>query len=189
MQHLHFWNIGGGLWIEWDFLRKSLNAAKNQTLLTSNTPPSNFKNASAVYKRIVLDWWGGSSKGEQNFLWENYLIFFCLNTFLSSNWVQNYLKRLPMPGSSDEGPRWLFLSFIVKILILLARIGAAWDYIWWTYFLEKHQPAPTGHYNDHINTGVFIIRPGEHYINGQSILGSDWCESLSWSLISVLLKS
>ena len=98
-----------------------------------------------------------------------------------------------MPGSSDEGPRWLFLSFIVKILLLLARIGAAWDYIWWKYFLEKHQPAPTGHFNDHINTGVFIIRPGKHYINRQSILGSNWCSlsavhsevwiSMKWSFL------
>ena len=49
------------------------------------------------------------------------------------------------------------------MLLLLERIGAAWDILWWHYFLGKNKPPPPGHDNHIINTGVFIIRPGEQY--------------------------
>ena len=59
--------------------------------------------------------------------------------------VLELAARIPPPGSEEPGP----------------RIGAAYDGEWWQHLLSRHQPPPPGHVNDDINTGVFIIKPGE----------------------------
>ena len=59
--------------------------------------------------------------------------------------VLELAARIPPPESEKPGP----------------RIGAAYDGEWWQHLLSRHQPPPPGHVNDDINTGVFIIKPGE----------------------------
>ena len=44
------------------------------------------------------------------------------------------------------------------------RIGATWSSIWWNHLLNSKQAPPPGHKNHQTNTGVFIIRPGDHYM-------------------------
>ena len=65
------------------------------------------------------------------------------------------------PGKGAKVISYLFL-FNWHLRLLFARVGITRSFHWWKHVKKYKKQPPPGHHDHLANSGVFIIRPGDH---------------------------